>query len=74
MGLEQITNDIKAGAQHFKGNLDQAKNDVFQALRLYNSGAVASSGDLSDPKSVGTPSYVADVANKLHGCIGPAGA
>lgn len=71
MGLEQITADITVGAQHFKANLDAAKNDVFTALRLYNSGSVAASGNLSDPKSVGTPSYVSDVANKLHGSIGP---
>jgi soluble lytic murein transglycosylase-like protein len=60
---------ISVGAQHLKGNLDQAQGNVYEALRLYNSGSVAADGDLSSPNSVGTPSYVNDMANRFHGWI-----
>ncbi|KIW69146.1 hypothetical protein PV04_05039 [Phialophora macrospora] len=60
---------ISVGAQHLKSNLDQAQGNVYEALRLYNSGSVAADGDLSSPNSVGTPSYVNDMANRFHGWI-----
>ena len=60
---------INAGTQHLKQCLDQQHGNVYEALRMYNSGAIAADEDLSSPHSVGTPSYVNDVANRLHGWI-----
>ncbi|KAI1624823.1 hypothetical protein EDD37DRAFT_608298 [Exophiala viscosa] len=64
-----VTDMIHAGALHFKQNLDRQHGNVYEALRVYNSGSIASDGDLASPKSVGTPSYVTDIANWLHGWI-----
>ena len=40
--------------------------NVYEAARYYNSGKIASNGDLSQTNS-GTPCYVSDVANRLTG-------
>ena len=60
---------VQVGTQHLKQSLDQQKGNVYEALRVYNSGSIASDGDLSSPHSVGTPSYVTDMANRFHGWI-----
>jgi hypothetical protein len=61
---------VQAGTQHLESCIQQATgNNIYEALRLYNSGSVAADGDLSSPNSVGTPSYVNDVANRFHGWI-----
>ncbi|KIW89333.1 uncharacterized protein Z519_10187 [Cladophialophora bantiana CBS 173.52] len=62
-----IDSMVQAGATHFKQCLDQQKGNFYEALRVYNSGHIAESGDLSDPNSDGTPKYVQDVANRTHG-------
>ncbi|MCJ1464303.1 hypothetical protein MMC07_002916 [Pseudocyphellaria aurata] len=67
MTQNKVDDMIRAGAHHLKGNLTANHGNIYAALRVYNSGSIAPSGDLSDPKSVGTPKYVSDVANRLHG-------
>lgn len=61
---------VRCGAQHFKGNMNDPaknpKNDPWVALRLYNSGSVAPSGDLNDGNGA-TAHYVIEVANRLRG-------
>ncbi len=42
--------------------------DVYDAARVYNSGSIASSGDLSDANGA-TACYVSDVANRLTGWV-----
>lgn len=42
--------------------------DVYRAAREYNSGSIASSGDLSDGNGA-TACYVADIANRLTGWV-----
>ena len=63
----KVDDMILKGCQHLASNFTQGGGNKYKALRYYNSGSIAASGDLSDPKSVGTPSYVSDVANRLHG-------
>lgn len=67
MTQEKVDEMIRGGAKHLKGNFADHKGNMYAALRAYNSGSIAPSGDLSDPNSVGTPKYVSDVANRLHG-------
>ena len=67
MTQNKVDEMIRGGCKHLKGNLDAHKGNMYAGLRDYNSGSIAPSGDLSDPHSVGTPSYVSDVANRLHG-------
>ena len=61
---------IRAGTQHYKGNLAQRGNawdapTVYAALRLYNSGSI-DDGNLSNGMGA-TDSYVSDIANRLQG-------
>jgi hypothetical protein len=42
--------------------------DIYRAAREYNSGSIASSGDLSDGNGA-TACYVADIANRLTGWV-----
>ena len=67
MTQAKVDDMILKGCQHLKSNFTQGGGNKYNALRYYNSGSIAPSGDLSDPKSVGTPHYVSDVANRLHG-------
>ncbi|KAM7213041.1 hypothetical protein V8F06_011595 [Rhypophila decipiens] len=56
-GLQQILNRIGgSGAQK-----------TYRAARVYNSGSIHSSGDLSHPNGA-TGSYASDIANRLTGC------
>ncbi|KAI9877894.1 MAG: hypothetical protein M1830_001807 [Pleopsidium flavum] len=45
-----------------------AAGDLYSAARIYNSGAIASNGDLSDGNGA-TPCYVSDIANRLTGWV-----
>ncbi|TID19603.1 putative glycoside hydrolase protein [Venturia nashicola] len=67
---QDIYGMVRCGAEHFKGNMkDHVKNpthDPWVALRLYNSGSVAPSGDLNDGNGA-TGHYVIQVANRLRG-------
>ena len=61
---------VRAGAVHFKGNLEQLDNQdtastIYRALRLYNSGSL-DDNNLSNGMGA-TDSYVSDVANRLQG-------
>lgn len=67
MTQDKVDDMIRIGTQHLKGNIDANGGNIYAGLRCYNSGSIAASGDLSDPKSIGTPNYVSDVANRLHG-------
>ena len=69
MTQAKVEDMIRLGARHLKDNLAANGSNIYVALRVYNSGSVAHSGDLSDPASVGTPKYVSDVANRLHGWV-----
>ncbi|KAH8588807.1 hypothetical protein B0O99DRAFT_465374, partial [Bisporella sp. PMI_857] len=42
--------------------------DVYRSARVYNSGSIASSGDLSDANGA-TACYVSDIANRLTGWV-----
>ena len=71
--FDQMTQDIvdqmvRAGTNHYAGNLQDANGNRYLALRLYNSGSSAGD-DLSDTHNVATIEYVSDVANKFHGCL-----
>ncbi|KAF2773748.1 hypothetical protein EJ03DRAFT_286022, partial [Teratosphaeria nubilosa] len=58
-GLQQLhtsSGGSSAGAQAY-----------YKAARKYNSGSIASDGNLSSPDSVATVCYVADVTNRLMG-------
>jgi hypothetical protein len=63
---------VVAGTNHFKQNLIQVGNqdtadNIYRALRLYNSGSV-NNDNLSDPMGPNmTASYVSDIANRLQG-------
>lgn len=64
---------VKDGTQGtpYGGGLTQAINEggnIYTAARIYNSGAVASSGDLGDGNGA-TPCYVSDIANRLTGWV-----
>jgi hypothetical protein len=61
------TGMICFGTGHFKGNLNSQANNVFRALREYNSGSVTQN-NLSDGRGA-TNSYVSDVANRLQGWV-----
>jgi len=53
------------------GGLTQAINeagDLYSAARIYNSGAIASDGDLSNGNGA-TPCYVSDIANRPTGWV-----
>ncbi|QDS70074.1 hypothetical protein FKW77_004681 [Venturia effusa] len=67
---EDVYAMVRCGTQHFKGNMDDAvKNPTHNpwiALRLYNSGSVAPSGNLNDGNGA-TGHYVNEVANRLRG-------
>ena len=66
---------VHAGTQHFRGNLTEAGNrpgdfsaeQVYKALRLYNSGRVDES-NLSNGLGA-TDSYVSDIAHRLQGWV-----
>ncbi|KAE9974736.1 hypothetical protein BLS_002931 [Venturia inaequalis] len=67
---EEVYGMVRCGTEHFKGNMNEpVKNpthDPWVALRLYNSGSVALSGDLNDGNGA-TGHYVVQVANRLRG-------
>ncbi|OQV11323.1 Transglycosylase SLT domain-containing protein [Cladophialophora immunda] len=67
--LDDVISMVETGATHLQQCLQQQNGNVYEALRIYNSGSIAESGDLCDPASVGTPDYVCDVANRTHGWI-----
>ncbi len=73
MNQALVTAMVDAGTQHLAGDFSNPGENGYTALRLYNSGSIAPSGDLNDcPKdkdgnNIGTPSYVATIANRLHG-------
>jgi hypothetical protein len=61
---------VVAGTNHYKANLQQTGNadsaqDIYQALRLYNSGSL-DANNLSNGLGA-TDSYVSDIANRLQG-------
>jgi hypothetical protein len=61
---------VVAGTNHYKANLQQVGNadsaqDIYQALRLYNSGSL-DANNLSNGLGA-TDSYVSDIANRLQG-------
>lgn len=64
---------VRDGTQgtKFGDGLTQTINksgDVYSAARMYNSGSIASSGDLSDGNGA-TACYVSDIANRLTGWV-----
>lgn len=70
LSQDEITSMVRAGTNHFKGNLKDFGNTdtaecIYKALREYNSGSV-NEHDLSDGRGA-TPAYVSDVANRLLG-------
>ncbi|KAK7192937.1 hypothetical protein DPSP01_005146 [Paraphaeosphaeria sporulosa] len=69
---EAITDMVRKGTEHFKGNLTAhgdkwSGESIYPALREYNSGNV-NLGDLSDGRGA-TASYVSDIANRLTGWV-----
>lgn len=67
MTQDKVDEMVREGALHLKDNMADNDWNMYAALRVYNSGSIAPSGDLTDPNSVGTGNYVTDVANRLHG-------
>jgi len=70
LSQDQITSMVVAGTNHYKANLQQVGNadsaqDIYQALRLYNSGSL-DANNLSNGLGA-TDSYVSDIANRLQG-------
>lgn len=67
---EDVYAMVRCGAERFSGNMnDPVKNptrDPWVALRLYNSGSVALSGNLNDGNGA-TAYYVNEIANRLRG-------